>query len=68
MVPASSTKLPPILIDRGICDLCGACVAVCAPDSIAIDHALIRVDGGSCTRCMKCVPACPVTAISGGVE
>lgn len=64
----TSLSLTPISIDRGLCDLCGTCVGVCAPDCITIDHAIIVVDLEACTVCMKCVPACPVAAISGGVE
>ncbi len=66
MSHSAATELEPIAIDRALCDLCGACVGMCAPDSILIDHSTIAVDQESCTLCMKCVPTCPVTAISGG--
>ena len=52
------------VIDPNLCTGCGACVAVCPADAIALDEECARIDGDLCTGCGTCVDECPVGAIA----
>ncbi len=57
------TADPPLVVDPGVCDLCGGCISICPPDCIAMnDHALV-VLGSTCIRCGFCISVCPVSAL-----
>ena len=53
-----------VAVDRNLCYYCGACVAVCPPDSIFLENAYLKIDHETCTRCERCVAMCPVHALS----
>ncbi len=52
-----------ILKKRFLCDLCGACVAVCPTDAIALSETELAIDEKRCTMCLNCVYVCPVKAL-----
>jgi ferredoxin len=52
-----------IQVDYDRCAHCGACVAVCPPDSIALREATLLIDQATCTRCERCVAICPTGAL-----
>ncbi|CAG1772908.1 2-oxoglutarate ferredoxin oxidoreductase subunit delta [uncultured bacterium] len=51
-------------IDHDKCYSCGACVAVCPPDSLFLSKLTLQVDDTTCTRCNRCVAMCPVHALA----
>ncbi|HUV87414.1 MAG TPA: 4Fe-4S dicluster domain-containing protein [bacterium] len=51
-------------IDRRRCDLCGACVAVCAPLALRIEGETLAYDAAACTACGDCLITCPVEALA----
>jgi MinD superfamily P-loop ATPase len=55
-----------IAVDRGRCDLCGACVAVCAPLALRIAGEVLAYDADACTACGDCVITCPLEALAAG--
>ncbi|MCL5997747.1 MAG: 4Fe-4S binding protein [Chloroflexi bacterium] len=57
-----------IAVDYDHCSYCGACVAVCPPDSITLHDATLIIDHDTCTRCKRCIPACPTGALSLTME
>jgi ferredoxin len=54
-----------IRIDPEKCTHCGACVAQCPTDALAVEADTRRVvfDSEQCVACQACVPACPYAAI-----
>ena len=61
-VQAHDTETVVVNYDR--CSYCGACVAVCPPDSILLHDATILIDHDTCTRCRRCLPVCPTGALT----
>lgn len=60
--PKPQTQL---IIDHEHCLSCGACVAVCPPDSLFLhDDLALAVNHDTCTSCERCVRLCPVKALS----
>lgn len=59
----SETQLH-VIVDRNLCFYCGACVAVCPPDSIYLENAHLHIDEATCTLCERCTNMCPVHALS----
>jgi|GraSoiStandDraft_59_1057299.scaffolds.fasta_scaffold913998_1 ferredoxin len=55
-----------VIVDRGACDLCDACNAVCPTNAILVDEYRWRLDDGACIECVKCVAVCPVEALRMG--
>ncbi len=53
-----------IKVERERCDLCGACVAVCAPLALRVTGASLIYDAAACTACGDCVITCPVEALA----
>lgn len=53
-----------VVVDYNLCYSCGACVAVCPPDSIYLDNLLLTIDNETCTRCERCTVMCPVHALT----
>jgi ferredoxin len=53
-----------VVIDPQLCHSCGACVAVCPPDSLFLTNVHLKVDHNTCTVCERCIRVCPVHAIS----
>ena len=51
-------------IDRRRCDLCGACVAVCAPLALRVEGDMLAYDAAACTACGDCLITCPVEALT----
>ncbi len=52
-----------VVIDQATCNHCGACVAVCPPDSLFLYEEKLVLDHDTCTRCERCVKMCPVHAL-----
>ena len=52
-----------IHIKKFLCDLCGACVAVCPENVISLSATELKIDREDCTLCNKCVWVCPVRAL-----
>ncbi len=57
-------ELTHVVVDYDLCYSCGACVAVCPPDSIFLDNLHLTIDDSTCTRCERCTLMCPVHALS----
>lgn len=53
-----------VVVDHDVCFYCGACVAVCPPDSIFLENHNLKIDDDTCTRCDRCTGMCPVHALS----
>ncbi len=53
-----------VIVDHNLCFHCGACVAVCPPNSIMLDNVYLRIDDRTCTCCERCSQMCPVHALS----
>ena len=53
-----------IVVDYDHCSYCGACVAVCPPDSIVLRDAILLIDAATCTVCERCIPVCPTGALT----
>jgi len=53
-------------INRELCDVCGACVAVCPADAIIVKEFIVIIDNDKCTNCLNCIKACPIIAIREG--
>jgi MinD superfamily P-loop ATPase len=51
-------------VDHRRCDLCGACVAVCAPLALRIEGETLAYDAAACTACGDCLITCPVEALA----
>lgn len=58
------TALGQVVVNYDRCSYCGACVAVCPPDSITLHDATLIIDQNTCTRCRRCLPACPTGALT----
>ncbi len=52
-----------IVIDTGICDRCGCCVAICPQLAIEISEYWVKINQAKCIKCLICLPSCPVGAI-----
>jgi len=50
-------------IDRDLCDVCGACAAVCPQTAITIREFQTILDTTKCTNCHICERMCPAQAI-----
>jgi len=53
-----------LIVDYDHCSYCGACVAVCPPDSIVLHDATLLIDAATCTLCERCIPVCPTGALA----
>jgi anaerobic sulfite reductase subunit C len=54
------------MVDRELCDGCGACVASCREDALFFDHDdKVVVDRDQCLSCGVCVRVCPNGAMGG---
>jgi ferredoxin len=53
-----------LVVDSEKCHSCGACVAVCPPDSLFLHDYTLTVNQETCTSCERCVKMCPVQALS----
>lgn len=53
------------LLEPEECDLCGACVAVCREDALALGGEAVAIDRSACLSCGACVRACPTGALRG---
>jgi len=54
------------IIESGLCAFCGACIAVCPREAVAIDGDEPTFDKEKCIECKLCTLVCPV--INRGVE
>lgn len=52
-----------LIIDKGLCTLCEACLSACPFGALEVRNDAIY-DNESCTLCGACVDTCPVEAIS----
>jgi ferredoxin len=50
-------------IDEKLCDICGACVAVCPVDAISVSEFRVSIDPATCIHCGNCRIVCPAKAI-----
>jgi len=56
--------MPAIVIDHRLCDVCGACVEMCAMQGLVIEQGrLVMVDASLCMVCKACESACHALAI-----
>jgi len=53
-----------IVVNKVLCDLCGACIGVCPVDVISLEKCELHLDSDVCTGCMVCIHICPVKALS----
>ncbi|MCF7811386.1 4Fe-4S binding protein [bacterium] len=60
------TTLNPILVNLGICDLCGSCIGVCPVDCIEMSGSGVSIIAEDCIQCWLCIPACPLGALEKG--
>lgn len=54
------------VVQKGDCDLCGACTKVCPPEIIKFERGAHKVviDPLKCIRCYSCMAACPKGALA----
>ncbi len=52
-----------MIINNELCDVCGACVAVCPVDAISVTEFSVCIDYEICTNCNNCKIICPAKAI-----
>ncbi len=52
-----------ITIKSEVCNICGACVAVCRQNALFLFNATLQVSG-RCNDCKVCIHVCPLGAIS----
>ncbi|MDL2275377.1 nitroreductase family protein [Desulfosarcina sp. OttesenSCG-928-G10] len=50
-------------IDKNRCIGCGACVAVCPKETLALENDHVKIQGNASLSCDHCAAACPVEAI-----
>jgi len=63
-IPYKVWKAPPEntpITDKGLCTLCGLCVAACPTAAIAVEET-VTTDKSACILCSACVKACPTGA------
>jgi len=53
-----------VRVDGGRCDLCAACVAVCAPLALFVAAGRLNYEAARCTSCGDCLLCCPREALS----
>jgi len=53
-----------LVVDHSTCLACGACVAVCPPRALTLDHLHLHVIQPACTACDRCTAMCPVQALA----
>ncbi|MCC6615201.1 MAG: 4Fe-4S binding protein [Anaerolineae bacterium] len=53
-----------LVVDHATCLACGACVAVCPPRALTLDHLHLHVIQPACTACDRCTDMCPVQALA----
>jgi MinD superfamily P-loop ATPase len=51
-------------VNKGICDFCGGCAAVCPKNAITVYFRDIEVSTKLCNECLVCKKICPMEAIS----
>ena len=56
-----TNKIPKLFSDR--CDLCGACVSICAPDALELYERYLDLKPKLCDYCRKCIVICPMDAL-----
>lgn len=61
--PTAAAHNRRVVVDHNVCYFCGACVAVCPPDSIFLENTHLFIDDETCTRCERCTDMCPVHAL-----
>ena len=52
-----------ITIKSEVCNICGACVAICRPNALFLFNATLQVSD-RCNDCQVCVKVCPLGAIT----
>jgi MinD superfamily P-loop ATPase len=51
-----------IIIKSEVCNICGACVAICRPNALFLFNTTLQVSD-RCNDCQVCVNVCPLGAI-----
>lgn len=51
------------MVDEKKCLTCGACIAICPVDAIAIVNGKAKINPKKCIKCGSCAQFCPVGAI-----
>jgi len=62
--PESLAREPELILVRGRCMLCGACVTVCPEAAHGIQDSAHAIDRAACLACGRCVERCPHGALS----
>lgn len=50
-------------VNYGLCNNCGACVAVCPEDVLHLGTLMLSADNGRCSGCKWCIITCPADAL-----
>ncbi len=53
-----------VIVNRGKCAYCGACVAVCPADANELVETFLEIYDDRCTGCGICVKMCPMGALA----
>jgi MinD superfamily P-loop ATPase len=61
--PLKNIFIPKPIVDRDLCQVCGACAEVCPPHAISLSDRAVEIDYGACIRCYCCQEVCPEGAI-----
>ncbi len=61
---AAATLRPFLQILHERCIRCGACIAVCLPESLVLRRMELRFHSQTCTKCVECFRICPAAALA----
>jgi uncharacterized protein (DUF362 family)/Pyruvate/2-oxoacid:ferredoxin oxidoreductase delta subunit len=61
--PLKNILIPKPIVDRDLCQVCGACAEVCPPQAISLSDRAVEIDYRACIRCYCCQEVCPEGAM-----
>ncbi|MCC7447144.1 MAG: 4Fe-4S binding protein [Anaerolineae bacterium] len=53
-----------VVVNRNLCHICGACIAVCPANALFLADTWLHVREKACTGCERCAKVCPSDALS----